>query len=394
MIGQRPDAGGSAAGDAIAALRRLETSCAADPWLLGYWPADRINPFQDLLYRRTWGHGIGPVALPDPDDAGILADQAAPSARVALHLHWLASVLADAPDEPAAGLAAASFERRLDRLASRGVELVWTVHNVLPHDTRFPRVEARLRQAVADRARVVHVLTEATAEAAAGTFTLPADRTLYVPHPSYAGAYPDRLGRDQARQALGLDHDAIVTLLIGGIRPYKGLDTLLAAWDGHAAGNPRRRLVIAGPARRDAETERLLEACMLHPAVDLHAGRIPADDVATYLRAADVAVLPYRETLNSGVLVLALTFGLPVVVVDAIGLRDLAVPAVARTFEPDDVAGLGTALAAAETMSRDEVAAAADRLLADRAPDLVAERFAVGLRRGLDGVESTTADTR
>ncbi len=382
------------AADAIAALRRLETSGGPDPYLLGYWPADTVNPFQDLLYRRTWAHGIGPIPLSDPSDAAILAEVADGSAGAVLHLHWLASVLAEATDNGAASAAAAAFERQLDELLARNVELVWTVHNVLPHDARFREVEARIRQAVADRARVVHVLTERTADAAAGTFTLPADRTLHVPHPSYAGAYPDRLSRDQARQALGLDHDAIVTLLIGGIRPYKGLDTLLAAWNPHAAGDPRRRLVIAGPARRDAETQRLLETCHVHPAIDLHVGRIPSDDVATFLRAADVAVLPYRETLNSGVLLLALTFGLPVVVVDAVGLGDLAVPEVARTFASDDVIGLGAALAAAEAMPRDEVAAAAARAMADRAPDAVAERFAVELRRRLGEGRGTTSGSR
>jgi len=147
----------------------------------------------------------------------------------------------------------------------------------------------------------------------------------------------------------------------------------------------RRRLVVAGPAKRDAATQAFLEAALIHPSIDLHVGRVPADHMGTYLRASDVVVLPYRETLNSGVLLLALTFGLPVVAVDAPGLRALTGPEVGRTFAPDDPAALADALVAAEALPRDEVAAAAAALLADRHPDLVAERFAGELRRRLAG---------
>ena len=386
MIGRRPGVRpGPAALKGLAALRRLEAIGVADPWLLPYWPADRVNPFQDLLYRRAWAHGIAPLAIDSLDDAEALAELSDLGVGVALHLHWLASVLTGAPDEETAGTAAAAFVARLDRLRATGVELAWTVHNVLPHEARFPAVEARLRQAVADRARVVHVLTEHTAAAAAGTFSIAPDRTVHAPHPSYAGVYPDRLTRDQARHELGIAHDATVFLLIGAIRPYKGLDTLLAAWRLVSGADRRRRLVVAGPAKRDAATQAFLDAALIHPSIDLHAGRVPADHMGTYLRAADVVVLPYRETLNSGVLLLALTFGLPVVAVDAPGLRALTGPEVGRTFGPDDATALADALVAAEALPRDEVAAAAAALLADRHPDLVAERFAGELRRRLAG---------
>ncbi len=386
MIGRRPGespAAGNATVDGIGALRRLETMGVTDPWLLGYWPVDRVNPFQDLIYRRAWAHGIAPIPLGSLEEADALAGLGGLGGRVALHLHWTASVLTGVANEAAATSAATAFEARLDRLVAAGARLVWTVHNVLPHDTPYPSVETRIRQAMADRAHVVHALSPETEVAAAGTFTLVPERVMHVPHPSDVGAYPDRITRDQARQALGLDHDATVFLLIGAIRPYKGLDALLQAWDRVSAADPRRRLVVAGPARRDAATVRFLEACLVHPTIDLHAGRIPSDDMATYLRAADVAVLPYRQTLNSGVLLLALTFGLRVVAVEAAGIRHLTGPDVARTFSADDPSSLAEAMIAIEALPAAGVALAAARIVADLHPDLIAERFALELRRRL-----------
>jgi len=47
--------------------------------------------------------------------------------------------------------------------------------------------------------------------------------------------------------------------------------------------------------------------------VDLQMRRVPDDEVAAWLAAADIFVLPMRDNLTSGSLVLACSYGLPVI---------------------------------------------------------------------------------
>ena len=271
-----------------------------------------MNPFQALLYGTAWSAGVAPLPMATLEELDAVAGLASLGVRVVLHLHWTNTVLAGVPAEGVAA-ATAEFLARLDRFRSAGGRLVWTVHNVLPHDSVRPVDEAALQQAILDRADAVHILAADTAAAIAQHFALPPSRTFHVPHPSYFGAYDTTLSREEARYQLDIDVDDTVYALVGAIKPYKGLDELLAAFDALYAEDSRRRLVVAGAPDRDAVTAAFVRGCERHPGILVRAARLAATEMPVYLRAADAVVLPYRRTLNSGVLLLAYTFGLPVV---------------------------------------------------------------------------------
>jgi glycosyltransferase involved in cell wall biosynthesis len=98
-----------------------------------------------------------------------------------------------------------------------------------------------------------------------------------------------------------------------------------------------------------------------------------------YLRAADIAVLPYRRGLNSGVLLLALSFGLPVVAPENLVTDEITTPGAVRTFRPDDPYGLTSALAAADDLLTPEAREEALRIARRYDPAGIAERFASAL---------------
>jgi beta-1,4-mannosyltransferase len=368
--------------EVVATLRHLEALGHERPMLLAYHPVARVNPYQALLYRETWQHGIAPLPLyhlDQLDDVHTISRAA--GVPLVLHLHWTSSVLWKAASDAEAELAVEAFLDRLDRFRADGGQLVWTVHNVLPHDAQRPELEARLQQGIVDRSTVVHVLTGTTTDAVRDWFTLPEDRLVHVPHQSYAGAYPDAIGREDARWQLGLDPDEVVYVMLGAIKPYKGSERLLDALDRLRVEDPRRRrLVIAGQPDRTGALDAFLDRCELHPNVLLHARTIPAEDMQLFLRAADVAVLPYHRSLNSGVLMLALTFGVPVVAPAVGGIAELVTSAFGRLFEPGSDASLGEALLAADALLTPEAREAARRAAADLHPARVSAEFAQAVR--------------
>ena len=352
------------------------------PLLLGYYPAFTTNPYQALLYGEAPGAGIAAVGIRRAETIAELTDLQRRGLDTVLHLHWLHLVLRDAGSSAAAEHAIAAFLALLDEHREAGGRIVWTVHNVLPHEARDEALEARLAAEVARRADVIHVLAEGTPSLVAQYFQLPRERLLQVPHPSYAGVYADDISRSEARRRLGLAPNATVYLVLGGIRAYKGLPELLDAWATLPADG-RRRLVIAGAPLDEPGIPELLSRAAAMPGVLVDARKIPGDEIQVFLRAADVAVLPYRRALNSGALMLALTFGVPVVVPRGSGLAEIVDPAFAVTFDPNREDGLASALLEAGRLAGPTATAAALAAAERYDPAELSRRFAARLRERL-----------
>lgn len=369
--------------EAIEAAGQLAASGHEPPTILAFHPVT-ANPFQPQLYRRAWDHGIGPIPLHRIDELEELHSLPALGIRTVLHLHWTHGVLADAKDERSAREAVQAFVGRIDRFRDAGGRLCWSVHNVLPHDVRFRTAEAELQQAVVDRSSVVHIMARDTVAAVADWFRIPPEAVLHVPLPSYRGVYQDIVSREEARHRLGIAPDDIVYGLFGAIKPYKGLSVLVDAFDLVAgAGSRPRRLLIAGAPDEASTTRAFLARCRDHPSVILHARRIPDAEMQLFLRATDIAVLPYEDVLNSSVLFLVLTFGLPVITPSAGGIAEEIEASFGRTFEPGDPESLATAMRAGDELLepavRAAVQAAAIEVAARHDPDVISTAFAHGI---------------
>lgn len=363
--------------EATAALRALGAA-DQEPLLLGVYPSFGTNPYQALLYQRAREHGLAPVRVRRAWQLDELISLQRAGIPTVLHLHWLHPVFRNLTTSKAAAEAVDTLIGKLDALGAAGGRLVWTVHNVVSHEVAYEAEEVRLSREIIARCAVVHVMAERTPEVVASTYELPRDRLLVVPHMSYAGAYEDHVSRLDARHRLGILPDELVFLVLGAIRPYKGLDALLDAWQSLPPG--RRRLVVAGKPLDDASSAGFLERAAVDPTVVLDARAIPSEEMQVFLRAADVVVLPYRDSLNSGALLLGLTFGLPAIVPAGSGLADLVKPGFGRTYDPATPSGLADALAEAAPLAKPKARAAAGAAAAAVSPAEISRRFATGLR--------------
>jgi beta-1,4-mannosyltransferase len=257
---------------------------------------------------------------------------------------------------------------------------------VLPHDTAFPAVDLELRQGVVARADIVHVLSAGTVAAAASLYEIPASKVLHVPHPAYLGVYPDEVSDGDARRHYGLGADDIVFGFVGNLRPYKGLDDLLDAFESITASPPdarRRRLLIAGMPAAGPSIETLLEPARAHPDNVVDARRIPAEELSIPLRAGDVVVLPYRASLNSGALLLALSFGRPVIAAASPHVTETVGSDASITFDPDDHGALVAALSDVDRLLTPEARTAAMATARRFDPDDISRQFATALRERL-----------
>jgi glycosyltransferase involved in cell wall biosynthesis len=227
-----------------------------------------------------------------------------------------------------------------------GHKVIFTLHDLVPTWPLEPHWVDQLGHIVAAHlANRVIVHCEGAANLLARHYGR-RSKIAIVAHPSYIGVYPNVISRAEARSRLGLNADATVFGFVGGIRPNKGVLELIRVFRSLPGDNVR--LLIAGKPWTPAEyVECVQTEALKDQRIHLEAVPILDDELQIYLRAADVVVLPGKRYLASGSVIMALSFGLPVIV-PRFGCLEEIPPNVAIHFEPASVASLAEAMARAK----------------------------------------------
>ena len=212
-----------------------------------------------------------------------------------LHLHWPELVFRRAGRaRTAVGTALFALLLLRARLTRRAV--VRTVHNTTPHESG-PSAE-RLVLGLCDRWTTLGVtLSDEVRLAGVPSLGVPhGDYTQWFARFPQPAAVPGRV------------------LTIGQIRPYKGVEDLVAAFRG-TNGADLTLHVVGKPS--DAEIgATVLESADGDPRITVRLGHASDSDVAREVGEAELVVLPYRAMQNSGAALLALSLGRPVLVPD------------------------------------------------------------------------------
>ena len=200
-------------------------------------------------------------------------------------------------------------------------ELALVVHNVLPHNEPSQSKQLAYRLIY----RIPHVLlahTRATQADLQRDFNIQPQRMLLVPHGLNDAVKPLPISKAAAKAAIGLRPEQGTVLFFGRVSHYKGADLLLDA----LAQCPDLHLLMIGKSGADPHCQ----AVRMRMPGFVEAGRaqwvdayVDDDTVERYFAAADVTVLPYRQIDQSGVLLLSLTLGVPVLVTSVGGFSDV-----------------------------------------------------------------------
>jgi glycosyltransferase involved in cell wall biosynthesis len=150
-------------------------------------------------------------------------------------------------------------------------------------------------------------------------------RIEVVPSGNYVNEACEGSNPLQARSALGIGETNQVILFFGQIKEVKGLDILIEAIPAVARQIPEVTLLIAGRPWRDdfSSYERIIDGLGIRSRCVLHIRYIPNEELGLYFAAADVVVLPYRRIYQSAVILMAMSYGRPVVVSDLPGMTEM-----------------------------------------------------------------------
>jgi len=191
-----------------------------------------------------------------------------------------------------------------------GYKLVWTAHNIYPHNRRHQAIDHECRVAICRLATAVLAHCEVARAEVESRFA-PQGRVFVIPHGNFIDVYARKFTRSEARSDLGVPADAFVYGFFGSMQPYKGLEELIEAFCG--LGQQDAWLVGVGGGKPEY-LDRLRAIGGGAPRVVLRTfPRAPSEEITRVLEAADVITLPFTATMTSGTVILALSWSRPVV---------------------------------------------------------------------------------
>ena len=188
------------------------------------------------------------------------------------------------------------------------------IHNLIPHEKRF--FDTFFNRIFVKSYDGFIVLSESVKKDLLAID--PTAKHCLLKHPSY-NQFGDKIAREEAAAALGLDPTKKILLFFGLIRNYKGLDLLLQAFSNL---NKEFILLIAGEVYGDEITYTNLIAKSKNKNIHFVNQFIDEQDVKLYFSVADLCVLPYKSATQSGIQALANSFCLPVLISNVGGLAE------------------------------------------------------------------------
>jgi glycosyltransferase involved in cell wall biosynthesis len=202
---------------------------------------------------------------------------------------------------------------------------VLTAHDILPREPKPGQLGATRRLLHRMDAVIVH--SEHGAARLREEVGLEPERIHVIPHGAFD--YLTRLPEERPLPAELADAGGPVVLFFGLLRPYKGVELLLEAFQNIEGAE----LWIVGMPRMPIEPLREL-AEGVRATVRFVPRFVDDAEIPALFRRADLVVLPYREIDQSGVLYTALAFGKPIVVTAVGGFEELAAQGAARSVRP------------------------------------------------------------
>lgn len=286
------------------------------PQIVLSWPARRNageNPFQKLLSDALQDCGW------DVKEFGLM--RAFRHRGAVWHWHWVEDQVAR-KSTPHAFVRYVALRALMVWGTISGAKIVVTAHNLGPHNVKSSPILRAWMQALDKRVDGVHYLSESSRESFETARPLVVGKPCVVTrHGHYRAVLAETPDPSAARRRLELEDSQRVIATVGKLRPYKGVFDLLEAMK--AVEAPGCHIVVAGEPE-DANTRGRLLSYARYSWCTVIDRRLDDEELLAVVSASDLVVLPYRNVLNSGSALYALSANRPIAVPSGDSFRELA----------------------------------------------------------------------
>jgi len=297
------------------------------------------NPYQELLYSKFYDDfDVFPGTIKEALQLAVAGE------KVVFHLHWPEPLMGGCVTED--DFLARSSEILFDISLFRnlGGKFIVTAHNVLPHDKNKQVFWKNFLTTLYSYSSIVHIHSKKAGEILNETFKIPFSKFIVAGHGNFIDAYPNKVSKELARKKLGLDSFGFIFGFVGQLRFYKGIEKLFNSFVESKEMLSNAALVIAGKPVQPMPTGYWNALAENFDSVKVFEGYIEDGDLQLYINASDVIVLPYHDILTSGSLMLAESFGKPVIIPEIDVLEEYIKERHVIGYNPKDPEGLRDAL--------------------------------------------------
>ncbi len=301
-----------------------ETSVPSQPIQVLMMPDYRVdNPYQILLAKALESNGVQ-VHFPRgyrrvfPIWRTIKTSQ---QHFDVLHLHWISPYI---KGEQWLTKFIYSIKFLIDVLLTRrsGITVVWTIHNRISHDSKFPKLELGVRRILVKLVKRLILHNHSTIAAIVQDYRFDANKAIVIPIGHYRGIYQDLIDEQSARKQLGLPSTGRIYLSQGMIRPYKGIERLLRVWRRNEHFFKKDTLLIVGKPLNSAYGQKIKQIAATIAGVIIYPEFVEDDRMHLFFSAATVVVLPFENILTSSSLVVAMSYGKPIIAPNLGGIQE------------------------------------------------------------------------
>lgn len=268
------------------------------------------NPYQRLLANSLSKEGVEVIFISTFSLLGLFKKLKNNWKPDALHIHWphkyimsnnlifsiIKSILF------LIGLLILKFYR---------VKLIWTVHNLISHESEFKNVELFFTNLLAKLCDKVIVHSESASNEVNKFYKIKKSKIKIIFHGNYIGQYENSISKEKARKILGIDLKNFIFLSFGQIRKYKGLPNLVESFI--QLSSIHKFLLIVGKPSSLKIKKYLEKRCARNVNIRFIPEFIKDKKIQIYMNSADVIALPYKSILTSGAIILAMSFKRPII---------------------------------------------------------------------------------
>jgi glycosyltransferase involved in cell wall biosynthesis len=273
------------------------------------FPKD-INPYQDLLYAEM--NDYAEIRYFQPKIRPRIMNLLFTPIELAffrlfgfkiLHIHWFYPFSFSNNNKGLMKVSEFYLKIFLACVSMFGYKLIWTVHDLLPHERTFID-DAKMSKKIAMFADALIVPNSQTKKELIENFNIPNKKITLIPLGNFVGYYPESNKKITEKSNM-------IYLFFGQIKPYKGIDSLIKNFKD--LPDLSAELQIVGPCHNTQYLDTLRDLIGQDRRITLTSSFVPNDQIAELFAQADIVVLPFQEVTNTSSALLAFSLKKPVI---------------------------------------------------------------------------------
>lgn len=271
------------------------------------FPKDRFsqNPHISNFYKQV-----------EKSEEFVVKDLTATNAFIekfdVFHLHWPEFFIVRSPVRCFFRLS--FFALMIIFLKIRKTKIVWTVHNLHPHNNIHPQIYVFVLRFLSNFLDGVTNFSTYSKLLVHNEFPfIKCIPSYIIPHALYDyNKCPTAQKINHLKQTLALKDQAKLALFFGRIDHYKDIERLITEFK---KLSPKfYQLAIVGPCSNVDLLSHLKAMSSECDNIVILETFFPEEDLASLFSLVDLTILPFKKILNSGSVMLSLSFGKPVLV--------------------------------------------------------------------------------